>query len=81
MEIKALGGCCSRSTQNFLNIQEAVKKLDLGVEVEHVSDTEKIMSYGVMSTPGMVINGKAVASGRLLSVEDAVALIQRYQTK
>lgn len=81
MEIKALGGCCSRSTQNFMNIKEAVQKLNLGIEVEQVSDTMEIMNYGVMSTPGMVINGKAVASGRLLSVEDAIALIQRHQTK
>lgn len=79
MNIKALGGCCARSTQNFLNIQEAAKKLNLDVEVEQVSDTTEIMSYGVMATPGMVINGKAVSSGRMLSVEDAIALIQRHQ--
>ncbi len=79
MNIKALGGCCTRSTQNFLNIQEAVKKMDLDIEVEQVSDTNEIMMYGVMSTPGLVINGKAVASGRLLSVEDAMALITRHK--
>jgi len=79
MNIKALGGCCARSTQNFMNIQEAVKKLELDVVVEQVSDTNEIMMYGVMSTPGLVINGKAVASGRLLSVEDAMALIKRYK--
>ena len=79
MKIKALGGCCARSTQNFMNIQEAVKKLELDIEVEQVSDTNEIMMYGVMSTPGLVINGKAVASGRLLSVEDAMALIQRHK--
>ncbi len=78
MVIKSLGGCCARSTQNFLNIQEAVKKLNLDVEVEQVSDTQEIMNYGVMATPGMAINGKAVSSGRMLSVEDAIALIQRH---
>ncbi len=79
MIIKALGGCCARSTQNFLNIQEAVKKLNLDVEVEQVSDTNEIMNYGVMATPGLVINGKAVSSGRMLTVEDAIALIKRHQ--
>ncbi len=79
MEIKALGGCCSRSTQNYLNIVEAAKKMGLNEEVEQVSDTNEIMKYGVMSTPGMVINGKAVSSGRLLSVDDAMALIKRFQ--
>ncbi|MFH0767830.1 MAG: thioredoxin family protein [Bacillota bacterium] len=79
MNIKALGGCCARSAQNFLNIEEAVKRLGLNIEVEQVSDTKEIMMYGVISTPGLVINGKAVSSGRLLSVEDAIALIKRYQ--
>ncbi|MBU1094631.1 MAG: thioredoxin family protein [Firmicutes bacterium] len=78
MIIKALGGCCARSTQNFMNVQEAVKRLNLDVEVEQVSDTNEIMMFGVMATPGLVINGKAVSSGRMLSVEDAVALIQRH---
>ncbi len=79
MEIKALGGCCSRSTQNYLNIVEAAKQMGINEEVEQVSNTNEIMKYGVMSTPGMVIDGKAVSSGRLLSVEDAKALIKRFQ--
>jgi len=41
MNIKALGGCCARSAQNFLNIEEAVKRLGLNIEVEQVSDTER----------------------------------------
>ena len=79
MEIKALGGCCSRSTQNYLNIVEAAKQMGINEEVEQVSNTNEIMKYGVMSTPGMVIDGKAVSSGRLLSVEDTKALIKRFQ--
>jgi small redox-active disulfide protein 2 len=79
MMIKALGGCCAKSTQNFYNIKEAVQKLGLDVEVEQVSDTHEILNYGVMSTPGLVINNKAVSAGKLLSVEDAMALIKRYQ--
>lgn len=79
MIIKALGGCCARSTQNFNNIKEAVKNMSLDVTVEQVSDTNEILNYGVMSTPGLVINNKAVSSGRILSVEDAMALIKRHQ--
>jgi len=63
----------------FLIFKKRLKKLNLDVEVEQVSDTNEIMNYGVMATPGMVINGKAVSSGRMLSVEDAIALIQRHQ--
>ncbi|HCB67033.1 MAG TPA: redox-active disulfide protein 2 [Acholeplasmataceae bacterium] len=79
MNIKALGGCCAKSTQNFYNIKEAVQRMGLDVEVEQVSDTNEILNYGVMSTPGLVINNRAVSVGKLLSVEDAMALIKRYQ--
>ena len=51
MNIKALGGCCAKSTQNFYNIKEAVQRMGLDVEVEQVSDTNEILNYGVMSTP------------------------------
>lgn len=78
IEVKALGGCCARSTQNFEHIKEAVKNLELDIEVEQVSDTNKILAYGVMSTPGMVVNGKAVSAGKVVTVDDAMAIIKRY---
>ena len=38
MEIKTLGGCCKRSTQNYEAINEAVRELGLDAEVIHVTD-------------------------------------------
>ncbi len=79
MKIQALGGCCQKSTKNYENIVAAVKELGLGVTVEHVMDMDAIMALGVMATPGLVIDGKIYASGRMVTVAQAKALIQQAQ--
>jgi len=77
MNIKALGGCCSRSTANYENAVLAVKELGLDVVVEHVSDVDEIMKLGVMATPGLVIDGKVVSYGRPLSVSQVKDFIRK----
>lgn len=77
MEIKALGGCCKKSMANYEAICEAVKELNLNVEVIHVTDTTEIMNLGVMSTPGLVVDGKILAVGRSLNVKQAKELITK----
>lgn len=77
MTIKALGGCCSRSTANYENAVTACKELGLDVIVEHVSDVNEIMKLGVMATPGLVIDGKVVSFGRPLSVSQIKELIKK----
>ncbi len=77
MEIKALGGCCKKSTANYEAICEAVKELGLDIEVIHVKDMEEIMSLGIMATPGLVVNGKILSAGRALNKKQAKALIEK----
>jgi small redox-active disulfide protein 2 len=79
MKIQALGGCCSRSTQNYLNAVEAAEKLHLGITVEHVKDADQIMRMGVMATPGLAIDGKVVAMGRVMSTQQIIDLIHLSQ--
>ena len=67
LNIKVLGTGCS----NCNKLEETVKKslADFGVEgeVEKVTDYGDIMAYGVLATPGLVVNDKLVASGRVPS--------------
>lgn len=77
MKIQALGGCCKKSTSNYEAIVQAVKELDLKVEVEHVTDFDEIMKLGVMSTPGLAINGIILSVGRALNVMQAKELINK----
>lgn len=75
MKIITLGNCCKKSVQNHLNAITAAK--NCGVEEPvNISDTNEIMRYGVMMTPAIVIDGKVVSMGRMLSVEQIEKLIK-----
>ena len=67
IEVKVLGtGCASCKTTQAL-IEAVAGEHDIAIALEKVEDMAKIMSYGVMSTPGVVINGKVVHAGGLPS--------------
>ncbi len=77
MEIKVLGPGCAKCGQLEDATRKAVEKAGLDATVEKVSDLQEIMSYGVMSTPALVVNGELRVAGRVPSVDDLVALLQR----
>lgn len=70
MDIKVLGSGCKNCQTVFKAAEEAVKNKDIDAEVEYVTDMEKIMSYGVMSMPALVIDGKVVSAGKVLKAKD-----------
>ncbi|AOY76125.1 thioredoxin family protein [Clostridium formicaceticum] len=70
MTIKILGSGCKNCIKLEENVKAAVKELGLQASVEKVTDMELILGYGVMRTPGLVLNEKAVSAGKVLSVED-----------
>lgn len=63
MDIKVLGTGCANCKNTIALIEQAVKAKGLDVTLGKVEDLKDIMSYGVMSTPGVVINGKVVHAG------------------
>ncbi len=75
MKLITLGICCKKSKQNHENAVIAAKNCGVDEPV-NIGDTMEIMKYGVMSTPALVIDGKVVAMGRLLSVEQIEKLIK-----
>lgn len=75
MKIITLGNCCKKSKQNHENTVIAAKNCVIDEPV-NVSDVNEIMKYGVMATPALVIDGKVVAMGRMLSVEQIEKLIR-----
>ena len=81
MEIKALGGCCKKAIANYEAIVQAAKELGIKEEVIHVTDMNEIMDLGVMSTPGLVIDGKIMSIGRVLTVAQAKELINKAMNK
>lgn len=75
MKIEILGTGCAKCKALEEATKQAVAKSGKFAQIEKVDDIMKIMEYQVMSTPGLVIDGKVVSSGKVLSVEEIVALI------
>lgn len=75
MDIKVLGTGCPKCKTLEKTTNEAISELGIDAKVIKEEDIMKIMGYGVMKTPGLVINEKVVASGKLLSVNEIKNLI------
>lgn len=75
--IKVLGSGCASCHAQFENAKEAVKNIGLSAEVEYVTDLQKIMKYGVMSMPALVVNEKVVSMGKVLKPADVEKLLHK----
>ena len=73
--IQVLGSGCPTCKKLFELTQKAVTELGLKTEVEYITDIQKIMEMGVMSSPVLAINGQAVLAGQLPSSEKIKELI------
>ncbi len=62
-DIKVLGSGCANCQTTLKRIEETAKEKGVDIQLEKVEDIGEIMSYGVMSTPGVVIDGKVVHAG------------------
>jgi small redox-active disulfide protein 2 len=76
MKIEVLGTGCTKCKALEEATKQAVAKIGGFHEVVKVEDMVEIMNYGVMSTPGLVIDGVVKSTGKLLSVDEIVELIK-----
>ena len=79
MNIKVLGTGCSKCGSLEKMVIEAIADLKIEANIEKEEDIIKIMGYGVMHTPALVINEKVVLSGRLPSKSELNQLISKNQ--
>ena len=79
MEIKDLGTRCDKCKSLEKLTYEAVAETGVNATVEKVEDIFKIMQFGVMSTPALVIDKKVVLSGRLPSASELKEIILNNQ--
>ncbi|MEG0863629.1 MAG: thioredoxin family protein [Clostridia bacterium] len=75
--IKVLGTGCPTCHALLESTKEAVKSMGASVEVEYVTDLQKIMTYGVMSMPALVVNEKVVSMGKALKTADVEKLLHK----
>jgi len=70
MHIKILGSGCKKCVALADNAMAAAQSAGIDFEIEKVTDFVAIAGYGIMSTPGLVIDEKVVASGRVLTATE-----------
>lgn len=73
--IKVLGAGCRSCRELYENAKQAVRAMGLSVEVEYITDMQKIMEYGVMRMPALVVNEKVVSMGRVLKAAEVEKLL------
>ncbi len=77
MVIKILGTGCPKCKKLEANALQAMEQAGIQASVEKVTDLGKIMDYGVMMTPALVIDERVVASGKVLSPAEIRSLISK----
>ena len=74
-QIKVLGPGCRRCEQLAAATKEAADQLGIEYELEKVKDVAKLADYGVMMTPGLVVDGEVKSQGKVLSSDEIRALL------
>lgn len=77
MEIKVLGTGCRNCKKLLENVKAAVKQLELEARVIYVTDMIEIAESGLMRTPGIIIDGKIISSGKVLSIKELTTLLKQ----
>ncbi len=72
MEIKVLGPGCANCHKMEETVKQAVKELGLTAEVVKITEIGDIARYGILSTPGLIVNGKVKHTGKPLPSLDKV---------
>jgi small redox-active disulfide protein 2 len=77
MNIKILGSGCKNCITLEKNTKTALQELGLDTQIEKVTDFDKIMQYGVMTTPAIVIDEKVVSFGKVLKPKEITEIIKK----
>jgi len=78
MQIQVLGSGCPTCKKLFELTKQAVNELELKTEVEYITDIQKIIEMGVMSSPVLAINGKPAITGFLPNMEKIKETIKKF---
>ncbi|MFI3284749.1 MAG: thioredoxin family protein [Erysipelotrichaceae bacterium] len=78
LNIKVLGGGCAKCNQLEKVTKEALSELGIIATIEHVVDFSLIASYGVMSTPALMVDEKIVSTGKVLKKAEVMAILEKF---
>lgn len=78
VEIKILGSGCANCQRLAEYVQKATEQLEIDCTIQKITELSEIISYGVMRTPGLVVNGEVKISGRVPKVTEITALLENF---
>ena len=78
--VKVLGSGCAKCNQLEAATKAALEQLSMNTTIDHVTDFSQIATYGVMTTPALVIDGKVVSYGKVLKTEEVVKILQKVRS-
>ena len=76
LEIRVLGPGCTNCDRLMSEVRTVLAELEINADLEHVHDLKKTADFGPVATPGLVINGKVVASGRVPRRADLIRIVK-----
>ncbi|MFP4194280.1 MAG: thioredoxin family protein [Desulfosalsimonas sp.] len=76
MEIKVLGPGCPKCQQAEENVKQAVSEAGVEADIEKVTDTMEIATYGVFGTPAVVVDGEVKTVGKIPGKDDVLKWIK-----
>jgi len=77
--VKVLGSGCTKCNQLEVATKAALEQLGMDTTIDHVTDFSQIATYGVMTTPALVVDGKVVSYGKVLKTEEVVKILQKVR--
>ena len=77
LELKILGTGCKNCTTLEENTKAALKQMGVEATVDKRTDFAEIAGYGIMSTPGLVVNEKVVSFGKVLKPNDIIKILEQ----
>lgn len=77
--VKVLGSGCAKCNQLEAATKAALEQLGMDTAIDHVTDFSQIASYGVMTTPALVVDGKVVSFGKVLKTQEVVKILQKVR--
>jgi small redox-active disulfide protein 2 len=75
VKIEILGAGCAKCEKLFANVQETLQDPSLDAQVRKVTDLGEIIRWGPLITPGLVVDGKLISSGKVLSIKQIKELL------
>lgn len=77
MKVQILGSGCKKCQDLYANAEKAINKMGLDAELVKIQNVTEIVAMGVLMTPGIAVDGKVLANGRVFNEDEIVKMLEK----